>query len=153
MIRPDTDAPEMEREFSDTASSLNAVKPEFAVALSEETNPPLNRRELHGSVWRLAWPSVLTMLLQTFNSLMDTFFVGHLPNGAEALAATGVGGGIQFLLISVSMGVAVGATALVARFTGARDHPSAVRATGQSLTLGLLLGVTFGLLTYAARER
>ncbi len=114
-------------------------------------NPESSRRELHGAVWRLAWPSVLTMLLQTFNSLMDAFFVGHLPNGAQALAATGVGGGIQFLLISLSMGVSVGATALVARFTGAEDHNSAVRATGQALTLSLLLGAVFGALTYAGR--
>ena len=151
MIKSNSDAPEVEREESEMAFSPNAIKPEYAAALSENNSPPLTRRELHGAVWRLAWPSVLTMLLQTFNSLMDTFFVGHLPNGAQALAATGVGGGIQFLLISVSMGAAVGATALVARFTGAEDHPSAVRATGQALTLGVVMGVVFGVLTYAAR--
>ena len=140
MIRSqNTHTPESKREIS-------AQNPD-----SEIQNIPLTRRELHGAVWRLAWPSVLTMLLQTFNSLMDAFFVGHLPNGAQALAATGVGGGIQFLLISVSMGAAVGATALVARFTGAEDHPSAVRATGQALTLGAILGVVFGILTYAIR--
>ena len=139
MISQDTDALEAPRDLS-----IQNPKPTLQ-------NPILSRRELHGSVWQLAWPSVLTMLLQTFNSLMDAFFVGHLPNGAQALAATGVGGGIQFLLISVSMGVSVGATALVARFTGAEDHPAAVRATGQALTLGILLGAVFGLLTYAAR--
>lgn len=144
-------APEAEREDIETAFSPNDIKPEYAAALSENNSPPLTQRELHGNVWRLAWPSVLTMLLQTFNSLMDTFFVGHLPNGAQALAATGVGGGIQFLLISLSMGASVGATALVARFTGAEDHPSAIRATGQALTLGVVMGVIFGILTYAAR--
>ena len=82
-------------------------------------NLPNTTRALHAVVWALAWPSVTTMLLQTVNSLMDVFFVGHLPNSAQALAATGVGGGVLFLLISFSMGVSVGTTALVARFTGA----------------------------------
>ncbi len=112
---------------------------------------PLTRRDIHNQVWTLAWPSVLTMLLQTFNSLMDVFFVGHLPNGAASLAATGVGGSIIFLLISLAMGVSVGTTALVARFTGAKEPEQAVMATGQSLTLSFVLALVFGTLTYLGR--
>lgn len=92
------------------------------------------------------------MLLQSFNSLMDTFFVGHLPNSKQALAATGVGGSIIFLLISLAMGVTVGTTALVARFTGAGEHDNAVRATGQSLSLSVLLALLFGFPAYFGRD-
>lgn len=115
--------------------------------------PPsrLTNRGIHIAVWTLAWPSVTTMMLQMVNSLMDVFFVGHLPNSAEALAATGVGGGVVFLLVSLAMGVSVGTTALVARFVGAADHESAVQATGQSLTLSALLGLLFCTLTYLFR--
>ena len=63
---------------------------------------PAFDRSIHHAVWTLAWPSVITMLMQTVNSLMDVFFVGHLPNGAHALAATGIGGSIMFLLISLA---------------------------------------------------
>lgn len=119
------------------------------------TDPPPKARptqgQLHAAVWRLAWPSVTTMLLQTVNSMMDVFFVGHLPNSAMALAATGVGGGIIFLLVSLSMGISVGATALVARFTGSGDTEGRVEATGQAITLSLLLGALFTLLIYAFR--
>lgn len=108
-------------------------------------------RTIHAAVWALAWPSVTTMLLQTVNSLLDVFFVGNLPNSAQALAATGVGGGVMFLLISVSMGVSVGTTALVARFTGAGDPESAMEAAGQSITLSVLLGLLFAILTYLFR--
>ena len=89
----------------------------------------------------LAWPSVVTMLLQTVNSLMDALFVGHLPHPAESLAATGIGGGIIFLLVSLAMGVSVGTTALVARFVGAKEEKSAVLAVGQSLSLAAALGL------------
>src|SRR4051812_20408795 len=117
-----------------------------------EIPAPHTTRSLHAAVWTLAWPSVTTMLLQTVNSLMDIFFVGHLPNSAQALAATGVGGGVIFLLVSVSMGVSVGTTALVARFTGAGDPEGTTEAAGQSITLSILLGVVFGALTYLFRE-
>ena len=112
---------------------------------------PLSNRQLHREVWSLAWPSVITMLLQTVNSLMDVFFVGHLPNGAHALAATGVGGSVMFLLISVAMGVSVGTTALVARFKGAEDMKSGIQALGQSLTLSFLLALVCGTLFYIGR--
>jgi putative MATE family efflux protein len=108
-------------------------------------------RAIHQEVWELAWPSVLTMLLQTVNSLMDMFFVGHLPNGRQALAATGTGGSIVFLLVSVAMGVTVGTTALVARFTGAGDDENVLEATGQSVALGAILGVGLGILAFVAR--
>ncbi len=107
---------------------------------------PVHTQQLHHEVWTLAWPSVITMLMQTVNSLMDVFFVGHLANGAHALAATGIGGSVMFLLISLAMGVSVGTTALVARFKGAEDHESSVEATGQSLTLSLVCGIVFGTL-------
>ncbi|HLK60856.1 MAG TPA: MATE family efflux transporter [Chthonomonadaceae bacterium] len=113
--------------------------------------PILSNREIHREVWALAWPSVMTMLLQTVNSMMDVFFVGHLPNGASALAATGVGGGVLFLLISLAMGISVGTTALVARFKGAGEMQQATHATGQSLMLSLLMGLGFGGAFYLGR--
>ncbi len=108
-------------------------------------------REIHRAVWQLAWPSVLTMLLQTVNGLLDTLFVGHLPNAAQALAATGVGGQMIFLLISLAMGVSVGTTALVARFTGAKNHQEAVRAASQSITLSLVVGSVCFVVFYVGR--
>ena len=91
---------------------------------------------LHRAVWMLAWPSVLTMLLQTFNSFLDRFFVGHL--GSDALAAVGVGGQFMFLLMSVGMSIAVGTSALVARFTGAGEPDQAKLAANQSLWIGVI---------------
>ena len=76
-----------------------------AIAL-EAAEAEETKAGLHRAVWMLAWPSVLTMLLQTLNSFTDRFFVGHL--GSDALAAVGVGGQFMFLLFSVGMSVSVG---------------------------------------------
>ena len=141
------------------AKQQRAVEGETGLEIPPSENPVLiltappapTLREIHRQVWTLAWPSVITMLLQTFNSLMDIFFVGHLPNGAAALAATGVGGSVIFLLISLAMGVSVGTTALVARFTGAKEPENAALAAGQSITLSFVLALIFGSLTYLGR--
>jgi putative MATE family efflux protein len=137
------------------AEPLRAVEGDIGQEIPLVENPiplpVLTQRSIHRQVWTLAWPSVMTMLLQTFNSLMDVFFVGHLPNGAAALAATGVGGSIIFLLISLAMGVSVGTTALVARFTGAKEPEQAALATGQSITLSFVLAFVFGTITYLGR--
>src|SRR2546423_10061058 len=94
---------------------------------------------IRSDVWRIAWPSVLTFMLMTTNAILDRVFVGRL--GPDALAAVGVGGQLMFLLVSLSMGITVGTTALVARFTGARGPGKAARATGQSVKLRLTAGV------------
>lgn len=119
----------------------------------EQLHPviPETNRELNHVVWTLAWPAVATMLLNTVNSLMDVFFVSHLPHAAQALAATGTGGSVLFLLVSLAMGLTVGTTALVARFTGAEDRESAVHATGQSLTLSVIVSFFVCLLFYSGR--
>jgi len=93
--------------------------------------------DLHRVVWKLAWPSVLAMLLQTLNSFMDRGFVGRL--GPDALAAVGVGGQFMFVVFSLGMSISVGATALVARFTGAEKPEEARIAGNQALWIAALL--------------
>lgn len=111
----------------------------------------LTYADMHRMVWRIAMPAVVTMMLQTVNGIMDMFFVGHLSAGKDALAATGLGGGIIFLMISIAMGVAAGTMALVARFTGAKQPESCLYATGQSLTLSLFVGLVAGIVVYNLR--
>lgn len=100
------------------------------------------------TVWWLAWPSVITMLLQTANGLVDAVFVGRL--GAAALSAVGLASQIMMILMSVVTAVSVGATALIARFVGANEPNQAEHAARQSLVLGVVISVGAGLLAYLA---
>ena len=95
--------------------------------------------DLHWSVWKLAWPSVLTMVLQTLNSFIDRFFVGHL--GSDALAAVGIGGQVLSVLFAVGMSISAGTTALVSRAKGAEENDEARQATNQSLWIAALASV------------
>jgi putative MATE family efflux protein len=90
---------------------------------------------LKGSITRtlfvLAWPVVLGNLMQTAYNLADTFWLGRLSK--EALAAPTISWPIIWLVISLSDGIAVAGTVLVAQHTGAGNRESANRAAGQVL--------------------
>src|SRR5205085_8736092 len=106
-------------------------------------NRLLADENLSRAVWSLAWPSVLTMMLQFANGLVDMFFVGQL--GSAAQAAVGMGGQVVMLLMAAAMAVTSGATAIVARYVGAGDRPSAAEAGKQSLMLAAGLSVVVGI--------
>ncbi|MBS1722227.1 MAG: MATE family efflux transporter [Armatimonadetes bacterium] len=96
-------------------------------------------------VWALAWPAVALNLLQTVNSLLDSFFVQHLEQAN--LTALGASTIILFLFISLSFALSTAATAFVSRAFGAKDHDGYREANQKCLGLSLAAGVLFGLLS------
>jgi putative MATE family efflux protein len=91
-------------------------------------------------IWRLAWPAILTNLLQSSVGLVGVGIVGRRL-GPEAVAATGIGNRIFFFQQVVLMAVTAGTTALVARAWGAGDPREAERVTRTSLWLSLALAL------------
>ena len=98
------------------------------------------------TVWWLAWPSLITMVLQTANGLIDGLFVGRL--GKDALAAVGTASQAMMVLMSISMAAGVGASALVARFVGAGEMDDAEHAARQSFLLAIIMSIAFGVPAY-----
>jgi putative MATE family efflux protein len=101
-------------------------------------------------VWALAWPAILTNLLQSAVGFVGAAVVSrHL--GTAAISATGVGGRIFFMQQVVLMAVTTGTMALVARAWGAGDRSEAERVTRTSLWLcgGLALIVMLPCIVFA----
>lgn len=71
-------------------------------------------------IFHFTLPMLLGSVLQQFYNLTDRIIVGRAL-GKEALAAVGASFPILFLLIALIMGATMGATVLVAQFTGAKD--------------------------------
>ena len=97
---------------------------------------------------RLAVPSMLGIAAILMFMLVDTFFVGQL--GPRPLAAMGFIFPVSFMVMSVSMGLGMGTTAVVSRAIGAGDRERARQITTASLILGVIAVVciaTFGLVT------
>lgn len=82
----------------------------------------------------------LAMLL----GLSDTLLTGHYLSTSH-LAAMGSLGYLIWLMHGMFSLIAIGATAMVARFTGAGDHEAARRTTGQAYLLGIALAGVAGL--------
>src|SRR5689334_7127513 len=98
-------------------------------------------------VWQLAWPAVLTNLLQSTVGLVDTKAVGTL--GSSAVAAATAGHRMQFLLQALLLAASTGTTALVARAWGGNDREEAGRVMIASLALALGVALVMAVLGLA----
>ena len=87
----------------------------------------------------LAWPTMLEQLMQTAVQYIDTAMVGVL--GTEATAAVGSTGTVSWLVSIITASIGVGFLAYIAKSCGAGDIESARKATAQSITVTLVVGL------------
>jgi putative MATE family efflux protein len=89
-------------------------------------------------------------LLSMMVGIVDTFLVGHL--GAASLAAVGLANQWVFMATMLFGAIATGATALIARFVGAREGQLANDVLRQAMLLGVFIGFLASLLGIALAE-
>ncbi len=113
-----------------------------------ETEPhsSITEGSLVRPMFRLAWPIVVTQLLQVAYNIADTFWLGRLS--ADAVGAISLAFPLIFLLLSVGGGFTVAGSTLVAQYTGAKSEGSAGKIAGQTLSFVTLLAVGLGTLGF-----
>jgi putative MATE family efflux protein len=114
---------------------LQALKGEH----HDYTSAPLNR-----AVLLLAVPMVLEMVMESLFAVADVFWVSHL--GKEAIAVVGLTESVMTLIYAVAIGLAIAATAVVARRIGEKHPVRAAHAAGQVLLLGVGFAAVLGLI-------
>jgi len=102
------------------------------------------RVSIRRNVAALSMPVLLSSLFQRLVSIVDIFMVGGL--GAAAIAATGLGQLLIFVVMTVFWGLATGATVVIAHLWGAGRRLEARRAAFASLLFSALLAVAATLL-------
>ena len=90
----------------------------------------------------LAWPGIIEQSVSAVGTAVVFAFVGHL--GATATAAAGAAGQFLFLLFPVWRSLAIGTIAVVSRRMGEGRVAEAADATRQSIILGAIAGLVFG---------
>ena len=115
--------------------------------LSAETIQPPVKENYSRVVWALAWPAVALNSMQVLNTLLDRFFVGHLPT--PSLTAHGASLNVMFLVFSLAASLGTGASAIVSRAFGAGDEAEYRRGAQESLGLAFVGGFVMAILTAA----
>jgi MATE family multidrug resistance protein len=106
--------------------------------------PSSDQAAIRQDVLRLALPAMGEQLLSMMVGIVDTFLVGHL--GAAPLAAVGLANQWVMMATTLFGAIAVGSTALIARFVGAREPENGNLVLRQSVLLGALIGLVATLL-------
>jgi len=88
-----------------------------------------------------SWPMMVAFALHSAFNIVDAYFVGKIS--AAALAAVSVSFPVVFLIISLSTGVGVGTTSLIARFVGAKELKRAGDVAEHAFVIAVLLSVLF----------
>ena len=99
-------------------------------------------------MFRLAIPVLIEQLLVMLVGLIDLLLTSRYLQDHGYIAAIGVMAYVLWMIPCAFGIVAIGSTALTARFVGARDYNMAVRTTNQSLLLGIFLAVLVTLVTF-----
>lgn len=95
-------------------------------------------------IMSMSWPAILSMFIQAFYNVVDSFFVSKISE--QALAAVTYIFPIQMLIISVSVGTGVGINSLISRRLGARRYEEADMAASHGYRLSFFNWALFALI-------
>ena len=84
----------------------------------------------------VAIPMIITMLIDSFYSMADAYFVSRL--GTAATGAVGINDSLVQLIRSVSVGFGIGASSYISRLLGAREEDEASRVGTTTLVTAML---------------
>src|SRR5688572_4306578 len=119
-------------------SIWGAVRQALRGSRRNYTEGPIGR-----SIFILAIPMVLEMVMESVFVVCDVFFVSRL--GPDAVATVGLTESMLAIVYTIAMGLSIGVTATVARRTGEKDPEGAARTAVQAIALGLAVAAILGL--------
>lgn len=146
--RPPDDSPALPQSqdaVTDTARPAEPAAPPPAPAapvVSKRYDRSIIEGPLRPTVWKLAWPAMLTNVIGGLQGIVDHVMVGHMV-GFAGNAAIGVSYQIFIVVIAFIGSLFTGMSVLVARFAGAGDEAKVERTVYQAFltAIGIAIGV------------
>lgn len=99
----------------------------------------------------LSIPIVLEMLMEGLFAIIDLLYISKLDSD-DALATIGLTETFMFIVMSIAMGVAAAATAMVSRRIGEKDYEQANLAAVQSIVLAIIFSLLLGVIGFVYAE-
>jgi putative MATE family efflux protein len=112
--------------------------------MADLTNGPVTKHLLKTTSFML-----VTMVFQTLYFLVDLYWVGRL--GTQAVAAVGIAGNLNFLVLALTQMLGVGTTTLVSHAAGRKDRERTLLVFNQSQLFAMATGVVLLVVGMAAR--
>lgn len=89
-------------------------------------------------------PMILSMMLQAVYNIVDSIFVGSMPeNGEQVLNALTLAFPVQMLMVAVGIGTGVGTGAVISMRLGQKNQKQASAAAGNAFFLGGIIYLAF----------
>ena len=99
-----------------------------------QTENKMGTKSILGLLISMSLPMMVSMLVQAFYNVVDTYFVSKLST--DALTAVSDAFAAQNLMIGIATGTGVGINALLSRSLGERNNEKANHVAGNGILLG-----------------
>lgn len=99
------------------------------------------------ALFLLTVPVILEMAMESLFAIVDAYFIGQIGS-EDALATIGLTESFMFIVFSLAMGIAMAATAVVARRIGEKEPEKAADAAFQAILLTIFFAVIIGLIGF-----
>jgi putative MATE family efflux protein len=139
MSSPSSSVPVVPAAERERTPWLRAIGDAIRGTREDYTDGPVGRALL-----LLAVPMVLETVMESIFAIVDVFWVARL--GPDSVATVGLTESMLFVIYSLAMGLAVGATAMVARRIGEKEYEGAAVAAVQAVALGIAVSAVLGAL-------
>lgn len=97
-------------------------------------------------IWLIAFPIVITNMIEGLYGIIDSLFVANV--GTIAVASVAFVGPIQDTLNAVGTGISIAGCSLIARFIGSKDEKNAKKMMGHVAVIGVGIGLCVSLFSF-----
>ena len=91
------------------------------------------------AIFMLSVPMILEMVMESLFAVVDVFFVARV--GTDAVATVGLTESIIMIVYSISVGLSMATTAMVARRVGEKNYKEAADAGVQSIWIAIVISL------------
>ena len=130
----------------------------FVTTLKSKMGRPSKEEIISGDIvpllFKLGWPMMVASILQTAYNIIDTVWLGRLPDphNLNAVAALTLAWPFIMLMVAIEMGLGIAGIALISQNTGAKRYEEARRDAGQLYFIFILFSILLGGLGIFAAE-
>lgn len=110
------------------------------VSIMENKNP-MGYKPIFPLLMSMAFPPMISMLIQSLYNIIDSIFVAQL--GESALTAVSLIYPLQNLSLAFSCGIGIAMNAIIARHLGAHNDQEASDVASQGIVMSLLHSLLF----------